>query len=73
MTDFEFAFINAKNEIELPDYVEIMTIEYPEGEELQDYEGTAPQYCVKVANEDLQKLEEWVESQPKELELDIFW
>lgn len=41
-------FINAVNDIQLPQYVIVDHVEYPAPDEAEDYKGTAPQYWITV-------------------------
>ena len=41
-------FINAANDMQLPQYVTVDHVEYPAPDEAEDYEGTAPQYWITV-------------------------
>ena len=52
-------FINADFEIELPSYVTVHHVEYPDPECIDDYEGTCPQYWVSIAEEDFDKLDKF--------------
>lgn len=56
-------FINAINDVQLPQYVIVDHIEYPAPDEAEDYEGTAPQYwiTVDVDERNIPALEAWCE------------
>ena len=54
-------FINAENEVQLPEYVKVNNIEYPAPDEAEDYEGTAPQYWITVDERNISDLEAWCE------------
>lgn len=54
-------FINAVNDVQLPQYVTVDHIEYPAPDEAEDYEGTAPQYWITVDERNIPALEAWCE------------
>ena len=54
-------FINAVNDIQLPQYVIVDHVEYPAPDEAEDYEGTAPQYWITVDERNIPALEAWCE------------
>lgn len=54
-------FINADNELQLPDFVTVNSIEYPAPDEARDYCGTAPQYWITVDERNISALKSWCE------------
>ena len=53
--------INAYYEVQFPQYVKVDGIEYPAPDEVEDYEGTAPQYWITVDERNISALRAWCE------------